>query len=145
MIDDIEWVIGELPEEMMMSPYDCNRATGRPRSFGRRFFPALLVGATLAALSVPSTARDPGINQPGAAGNVHRDPGINQPGVAGNVGVPAVGRDPGINQPGAAGNVHRDPGINQPGAAGNVGAPGVGRDPGINQPGAAGNRKRVYR
>ena len=44
-------------------------------------------------------AGDPGINQPGAAGNVGRNPGINQPGAAGNVGL-----DPGINQPGAAGN-----------------------------------------
>ena len=74
-----------------------------------------------------------------------RDPGRNQPGAAGN-----RGRDPGVNQPGAAGNVGRDPGVNQPGAAGNRGA-GVGgsarqtraaADPGINQPGAAGNRHR---
>ena len=58
-------------------------------------------------------------------GTVHAiDPGINQPGRAGNVGA-GVGVDPGINQPGAAGNVGRDPGINQPGAAGNRG--GVGR------------------
>jgi hypothetical protein len=35
-------------------------------------------------------------------GTVHAvDPGINQPGAAGNVGA---GVDPGINQPGAAGN-----------------------------------------
>ena len=67
---------------------------------------------------------DPGINQPGRAGNVGRDPGINQPGAAGNVGA-GPGVDPGINQPGAAGNVGRDPGINQPGAAGN--RPGVRR------------------
>ena len=76
-----------------------------------------------------------------------RDPGINQPGAAGNRGV---GRDPGVNQPGAVGNrgVGRDPGINQPGAVGNVGFGGsarqtrvVGRDPGINQPGRAGNRR----
>jgi len=66
-------------------------------------------------------AADPGINQPGAAGNVGRDPGINQPGAAGNVGGPGV--DPGSIKPGAAGNVGRDPGINQPGAAGNVGGP----------------------
>jgi len=92
---------------MMMSPFDCDRATGRPRSFGRRFFPALVLGATLAALSVPANAVDPGINQPEAAGNVHRDPGINQPGAAGNVGAPGVGRDPGINQPGVAGNRRR--------------------------------------
>jgi hypothetical protein len=37
-----------------------------------------------------------------------RDPGVNQPGAAGNRG----GRDPGVNQPGAAGNVGRDPGVN---------------------------------
>jgi hypothetical protein len=44
--------------------------------------------------------RDPGINQPGAAGNVA------VPGARGDVGAPGVGvRDPGINQPGAAGNV----------------------------------------
>jgi hypothetical protein len=47
-----------------------------------------------------------------------RDPGINQPGAAGNVGRAGPGVDPGINQPGAAGNVGRDPGINQTGAAG---------------------------
>jgi len=100
-------------------------------------FAALVVMATVIIAAMPGTlnaARDRGINQPGAAGNVGRDPGINQPGAAGN-----VGRDPGINQPGRAGNVGAgpgvDPGINQPGAAGNV-----GRDPGINQPGAAGNR-----
>ena len=29
-------------------------------------------------------ARGPGVNQPGAAGNVGRDPGVNQPGRAGN-------------------------------------------------------------
>ena len=52
-----------------------------------------------------------------------RDPGINQPGAAGNVGA-GVGVDPGINQPGAAGNVGRDPGVNQPGAAGNRGGAG---------------------
>ena len=69
--------------------------------------------------------RDPGINQPGAAGNVGRDPGINQPGAVGNVGYGGSARqvravaDPGVNQPGAAGNVGRDPGVNQPGAAGN--------------------------
>jgi len=67
-----------------------------------------------------------------------RDPGINQPGAAGNRGV-----DPGPNQPGAAGNVGRDPGLNQPGAVGNVGYGGSARqvravaDPGLNQPGAA--------
>ncbi len=89
---------------------------------------ALMAGAIAIDFSTALHARDRGINQPGAAGNVHRDPGLNQPGAAGNVGAPGVGRDPGINQPGAAGN---------------VGAPGVGKDPGINQPGAAGNRRRV--
>jgi hypothetical protein len=103
----------------------------------------VIISAMVAALPGTVNARDRGINQPGAAGNVGRDPGINQPGAAGNVGA-GVGRDPGINQPGAAGNVGAgvgvDPGINQPGAAGNV-----GRDPGINQPGAAGNKGGVGR
>ena len=64
------------------------------------------------------------------------DPGINQPGAAGNTGV------------GAPGAGARDPGINQPGAAGNtgVGAPGVGVvDPGLYQPGVAGNVGGVAR
>lgn len=56
----------------------------------------------------------------GAPGVGVRDPGINQPGAAGNVGVPRARGD--VGAPGA-GVV--DPGINQPGAAGNVGAPGV--------------------
>ena len=76
---------------------------------------ALLVGAVVAIiLPCALYARDRGINQPGAIGNVGADPGINQPGAVGN-----VGGDPGINQPGAIGNVHRDRGINQPGALGN--------------------------
>ena len=41
---------------------------------------ALLVGFAGALLA----QRDPGFNQPGAAGNVTRDPGVNQPGAAGN-------------------------------------------------------------
>jgi hypothetical protein len=54
----------------------------------------LVVGAALASLSGAPSARDPGVNQPGARG-----------GTAG-VGAPGVGvRDPGVNQPGAAGNV----------------------------------------
>ena len=69
---------------------------------------------------------DPGINQPGAAGNVGRDPGINQPGRAGNVGAgaPGVGVTPGLGV-GAPGVGVVDPGLNQPGVAGNVG--GVAR------------------
>jgi len=72
--------------------------------------------------------RDPGFNQPGAAGNRGVDAGFNQPGAAGNRGAVTYGgsarqtravADPGFNQPGAAGNVGRDPGLNQPGAAGN--------------------------
>ena len=77
----------------------------------------VVIIAMVGALPCTSNALDPGINQPGAAGNVGRDPGKNQPGAAGNVGA---GVDPGKNQPGAAGNVGRDPGINQPGAAGNI-------------------------
>jgi hypothetical protein len=84
------------------------------------FVVAVAAVATMRGASVAEAQRDPGINQPGVAGNRGVDPGINQPGVAGN-----VGRDPGINQPGAAGNVGRDPGINQPGPAGNRG--GIGR------------------
>lgn len=53
----------------------------------------------------------------GAPGVGVVDPGINQPGAAGNVGV----RRAGVGAPGV-GVV--DPGINQPGAAGNVGVPG---------------------
>jgi hypothetical protein len=67
-----------------------------------------MMSAVVIALPDTSSARDPGINQPGAAGNVG-----------------GVGPDPGINQPGPAGNVGRDPGINQPGPAGN--RRGVGR------------------
>jgi hypothetical protein len=74
----------------------------------------VIISAMVVVLPGTVNALDPGINQPGAAGNVGRDPGINQPGAAGNVGP-----DPGINQPGAAGNVGPDPGINQPGPAGN--------------------------
>ena len=80
----------------------------------------VIISGMVGALPGTSNAADPGINQPGAAGNVGRDPGINQPGAAGNVGA-GRGVDPGINQPGAAGNVGRDPGINQPGPAGNRG------------------------
>ena len=80
----------------------------------------VMIISMVVALPGTSNARDRGINQPGAAGNVGRDPGVNQPGAAGNVGA-GVGVDAGINQPGAAGNVGRDPGINQPGPAGNRG------------------------
>jgi hypothetical protein len=61
----------------------------------RRIRAALVVsiGAVLAYLPVDSESRDPGINQPGAAGNR-------------GVGAPGVGVvDPGLNQPGVAGNV----------------------------------------
>ena len=60
----------------------------------------LAAGAALTALASTALAIDPGINQPGAMGNVGRDPGFNQPGAMGN-----IGRDPGFNQPGVAGNV----------------------------------------
>lgn len=73
---------------------------------------ALVSGTMLVASPAISSARDRGVNQPGAAG-----------GVAG-VGAPGVGIV--------------DPGINQPGAVGNVGA---GRDPGVNQPSEVGNRR----
>jgi hypothetical protein len=64
-----------------------------------------------------------GVGAPGV-GTV--DPGINQPGRAGNVGVgaPGVGVTPGVGV-GAPGVGVVDPGLNQPGVAGNVG--GVAR------------------
>jgi hypothetical protein len=58
----------------------------------------------------PGVGVAPGVGV-GAPGVGVRDPGINQPGVAGNVGAPGVGApgigvvDPGLNQPGVAGNV----------------------------------------
>jgi hypothetical protein len=52
-----------------------------------------------------------GVGAPGAG---VRDPGINQPGAVGNVGTPGVG----VGAPGAG---VRDPGFNQPGAVGNTG------------------------
>ena len=65
----------------------------------------VIISAMVVGLPGTSNALDPGINQPGAAGNIGRDPGINQPGRAGNVGAgDGVGVDPGINQPGAIGN-----------------------------------------
>ena len=95
---------------------------------GARTFAALI----FASLAGTAAAVDPGVGV-GAPGPGVRDPGINQPGRAGN-----VGRDPGINQPGRAGNV----GAGAPG----VGAPGVGVvDPGLNQPGVAGNVGGVAR
>lgn len=90
---------------------------------------ALLITAVVAAVPGALNARDPGLNQPGAAGNPRADPGLNQPGAAGDVGRVGPGRDPGRNQPGAVGNagpgIGVDPGLNQPGVAGNVG--GVAR------------------
>jgi hypothetical protein len=60
----------------------------------------------------PGVGVTPGVGV-GAPGVGVRDPGINQPGVAGNAGTPGVGVgapgigvvDPGLNQPGVAGNV----------------------------------------
>jgi hypothetical protein len=44
----------------------------------------VMIGAMVAALpGTLNAARDRGVNQPGAAGNIDRDPGINQPGPAG--------------------------------------------------------------
>lgn len=63
----------------------------------------------------PAVAPRVGVGAPGVG--VY-DPGINQPGAAGNVGVPRAG----VGAPGVG--VY-DPGINQPGAVGNVGVPGV--------------------
>jgi hypothetical protein len=56
----------------------------------------LMAGAMVVALPGPLNARDPGINQPGRAGNVGTgvgvDSGINQPGPAGNVNRRGIGR-----------------------------------------------------
>jgi hypothetical protein len=49
-----------------------------------KWIAALIIGAMVAALPATLFARDRGLNQPGAAGNVGRDPGVNQPGAAGN-------------------------------------------------------------
>jgi len=106
---------------------------------------ALAMGALFMGLAGTAAAVDPGVGvgKPGpgvtrgvgAPGVGAVDPGINQPGRAGNVGV-----DPGINQPGRAGHV----GAGAPGVG--VGAPGVGVvDPGLNQPGVAGNVGGVAR
>ena len=89
---------------------------------------AMAVGAVILGLAGTASAVDPGVGVgkpgPGVARGVGApgagavDPGINQPGRAGNVGVGA----PGVGAPGI-GAV--DPGLNQPGVAGNVG--GVAR------------------
>jgi hypothetical protein len=95
---------------------------------------AASVGALVLGLVGAAAARDPGVGVGapgpgvtpgvGAPGVGTRDPGINQPGRAGNVGVgaPGPGVKPGVGAPGV-GVV--DPGLNQPGVAGNVG--GVAR------------------
>jgi hypothetical protein len=71
-----------------MSNYRCNRQA--PAAL---FILAILMAcAVVVALPGPLNARDPGINQPGPAGNVGRDPGINQPGPAGNVNRRGIGR-----------------------------------------------------
>ena len=90
----------------------------------RTWVPALIIGALIASISGALLARDPGANQPGAAGNAATDPGANQPGKAGNAQTPRKKhkRDRGANQPGAAGNVGAPPpvdaGRNQPGRVG---------------------------
>ena len=68
-------------------------------------------------VGAPGPGVAPGVGAPGVG---VRDPGINQPGAAGNVGVPVA--RVGVGAPGI-GVV--DPGLNQPGVAGNVG--GVAR------------------
>lgn len=90
-----------------------------------------------AALAGGAVARDPGVGVGapgpgvtpgvtpgvGAPGVGVRDPGLNQPGRAGNTGAVGVGA-PGVGI-GAPGVGVVDPGLNQPGVAGNVG--GVAR------------------
>lgn len=102
------------------------------RRLGNPWARAVVI-AVLAIAFAAASARDRGINQPGAAGNPRADPGLNQPGAAGNVGVGAPG-------------VGVAPGVGAPGVTPGVGAPGVGAvDPGLNQPGVAGNVGGVAR
>jgi hypothetical protein len=86
--------------------------------FGRHTGAIAIVAASLMGPADGAFARDPGINQPGRAGNV----GVGAPGVG--VGAPGVGVVPGVGV-GAPGVGVVDPGLNQPGVAGNVG--GVAR------------------
>lgn len=96
----------------------------------RQWICALTAGVLLLGVFGTAAARDPGLGvgapgpgvSPGvgAPGVGVRDPGLNQPGRAGNVGAGAPGV--GVGAPGV-GVV--DPGLNQPGVAGNVG--GVAR------------------
>jgi len=52
----------------------------------------------------PGVTPGPGVGAPGVGA---RDPGVNQPGAAGNTPAPGVSVvDPGLNQPGVAGNVN---------------------------------------
>lgn len=74
----------------------------------RKWASILIGSAVVLTLPVSVLARDPGVNQRGAAGNKGaapgKDPGINQPGAAGNARGAAAKKDPGVNQPGATGN-----------------------------------------
>lgn len=98
------------------------------KRLSRQWAAALALGTVILGLAGTAAAVDPGVGVgkpgPGVARGVGApgagavDPGINQPGRAGNVGVGA----PGVGAPGI-GAV--DPGLNQPGVAGNVG--GVAR------------------
>jgi len=77
------------------------------RQTGRRDARVLAIGAAIVlglAGVGGAAARGPGVGV-GAPGPGTRDPGLNQPGQAGNVGVGAPGVDPGLNQPGLVGNV----------------------------------------
>jgi len=86
----------------------------------RQYAGALAMGAVMITWwAGPAAALDPGVGV-GAPGAGVRDPGINQPGRAGNVGAGAPGV--GVGAPGVG---VADPGLNQPGVAGNVG--GVAR------------------
>ena len=100
----------------------------------RTWLGKLASGAVVMGLASTAVAVDPGVGvgKPGpgvtrgvgAPGVGAVDPGINQPGRAGNVGVGAAGAKPGVGV-GAPGVGVVDPGLNQPGVAGNVG--GVAR------------------
>ena len=90
-----------------------------------KWISGLAIGMAVVTLSGSVYAIDAGFNQPGVIGGTAGvgapgvgtwDPGLNQPGAMGNVGVGAPGV--GVGAPGAG---VWDPGINQPGAIGNTG------------------------
>jgi hypothetical protein len=126
---------------MLSSDRDTRRENTMNQNHGPRGVALAAIVAAWMGLCGSAFAVDPGVGVGAPGPGVTRgvgapgvgvvDPGINQPGRAGNVGVGA----PGVGAPG----VGVMPGVG-------VGAPGVGVvDPGLNQPGVAGNVGGVAR